>query len=160
MNSNKQQTKSIIRSQPIYIIAGLLLIGVLAVAFVLWKTGIQDNFEKGTALIITGSAGGMCPNGPCGGDNATIYNDGKYNNHKTISTEDMNRLRALVNSFDESTYSVNGDCGNSIADGSDSYLKFPQKYGDKEFEPCGVTYSANNPQSNPLKEILQIINTY
>ena len=131
------------------IVAAIILIGIIFVST-----------TQKSVLIITGSDGGMCPNGPCGGDDAVVYTNGTYTNHEAISSDDITRLKQLIDSFDPSTYSVNGDCGSSTFDGSDPYVKFPQKTGDMQYEPCGVVYNANNPRPNPIKEIFSILNSY
>lgn len=142
------------RSRLFYIIVAIALTLALVVVMIV---KINQPDENKNALIVLGSSGGMCPDGACGGDNETIYSNGDYSNHKKISTNDMSRIRGLVNDFSDSDYKVNGDCGNSIFDGSDTYLSFPLKYGDRTFETCGIIDSS---QSNPLKEILQIIDSY
>lgn len=148
---------NIFRSRLFYVTVSIILILAL-LAIVITKLNSHNNSRRDeAALIIIGSSGGMCPSGACGGDGNAIYNNGDYTNHKKISPEDMNRIRELVNGFDDSNYSVKGDCGSSIIDGSDPYLKFPQKYGDERFEPCGIGTTA---QSNPLEEILQILEDY
>lgn len=55
----------------------------------------------------------------------------KLSNNTKLSLEDMAHLQSLINQFDESSYTVSGDCGNSISDGSDPYVKFPQNMGKK-----------------------------
>lgn len=140
----------------------LLIVGVFCLVAACLFVGsiLVGSTTQKSALIVTGSEGGMCSDGPCGGDDAVVYTDGTYKNHQTISSDDMMRLRRLIDNFDPSTYSVNGDCGNSTFDGSDPYVKFPQKTGERQFESCGVVYNANNPQSNLLKDIFTILNSY
>ena len=138
-----------------------LVVGVLCLAALCILAGLAlVSTNQKSILIITGAEGGLCAQGPCGGDDSVVYSDGTYTNHQSVSTQDMNRLKQLIDNFNPSTYDVNGDCGSSTFDGSDPYVKFPQKTGDRQFESCGIVYNAKNPQPNPLKEIFTILNAY
>ncbi len=139
------------------LVIGLVLIGLTIVVLMV----SMGNDKARTAVIVVGTSGGLCPSEPCGGDRGAVYDDGSYivqDMIRRISSTDMDTIYRLVEKFNKADYSAKGgDCGSSVVDGSDPYLKFPQKYGDVAFEPCGIPDSAN---MNPIEQIIEVLEKY
>ena len=141
----------------------MVILNAVAATFFLAKpttspsTHSSADSSKKQPLVITGARGGMCPDGPCGGDSETVYIDGASSGgNLTLPSSDVEKIESLIAEFDLSTYSTDRDCGSSIMDGQDPYLKFPAKYGDKEFEACGVKSS----ESNQIADIFATLRKY
>ncbi len=110
--------------------------------------------QSKNVLMTVEYSGGLCNNGACF-SKYSLYSDGAFEDHKTLSANDTAKLSKLISDTDFSKYSPadEPDCP-SAYDGSDLGLRFPGKYGDKLFKPCELNVPSNDPTFDTITGLI------
>lgn len=137
------------------IIAILLFAGLIAVMFSLNRDKTQSTQNSDSrALMSVTSSGGMC-NGPCGYPVHNLYDSGKFDGHKNLSSTEVLQLKNIIDTTDFTKYGPNPSpkC-ESFADGFDRVLLFPQKYGNTTFTTCMLNIPENDEAFSYINKML------
>lgn len=143
------------------IIVALLVIVIVGVAGVMvyqtkHKSDDIDSIKTYDthALMTITSSGGMC-NGPCNHPVHNLYDNGKFEDYKKLSSSEVSQLKNIIDTTDFTKYSPNPSphC-QSFVDGSDQVLLFPQKYGNKTFTTCMLDIPENDKAFSYINKLL------
>jgi hypothetical protein len=107
------------------------------------------------ALMTVTSSGGLC-NGPCNHTVHNLYDNGKFEDYKKLSSSEISQLKNIIEVTDFTKYGPkpNPHC-QSFVDGSDQVLLFPQKYGNKAFTTCMLDIPENDKAFSYINELLE-----
>lgn len=115
----------------------------IATGIILWSIGkAQEENEKAIkkdhVVMIVTSRGGMCSDGPCSHPSYSLYDDGSFEGHDSLTKSEVESIKRIATKANFSKMSVPAEdrrC-DSYADGQDTILIFPNIYGDRQFVPC------------------------
>ncbi|MEO6761102.1 MAG: hypothetical protein ABI220_01845 [Candidatus Saccharimonadales bacterium] len=146
----KVNRKNLVISLPIII---LLIISVV-VGFMIYQSKHRVQEVNPKALMTVTESGGLC-DGPCNRSVNNLYDNGKFEGYKKLSSSEVAKLENIINATDFLKYDSNSRprC-QSFSDGSDQVLFFPQKYGDRSFTPCMLDIPKDDPVFSYIEELM------
>lgn len=131
---------------------GAFLGGFVIVAIVAFFSMPTSNITPKEALVVISYTGGLCADetnnaGQVCYSEETIYADGTFKDHPTLSVEEITKLTTLIESsnLDSLNVAPNLSCP-STYDGSDVAYTYPTKYAATVYTLCQIT----SPESDPL----------
>ena len=134
------------RKKVIIVIAAIVIVtGLVGTAVVINNTPRRHsmkNTEFGIvyapdAVMSITNNGGLCASPGCVHETYNIYDDGEFDDHKKLSRTEISRLKQIIDSTNFKQYARKSDPNcQSIMDGIDLVLLFPQKHGSETFYPC------------------------
>jgi len=142
--------------QILFVIVGLIIISRVALSLVSYFTNQIESANDSQALMIITSSGGMCVE-QCNHSRYRIYEDGTYEGNTKLTQKQIHQLKSAIDSADFSHYGSNPSprC-RSFADGSDTALIFPQKYGSRSFVICMMNIPDDDKVFNTIDSITGI----
>jgi hypothetical protein len=110
-------------------------------------------------VMVVKYVGGLCPSYDSKGGCSTeykLYDDGNFEGHYKVSSDEINRLKATIEGSDLTTYKTksNPKC-QSFVDGQDEVLSFPQKYPDQTFTTCMLEIPSNDSLISLVHSLIQ-----
>jgi hypothetical protein len=127
------------------VLTGLVVGGVVLAQRLLWPK------PSGTPLMAVAYRGGLCETKPCETRWMGLYDNGAFEQHERVNRAELDKLRTILATTDfVALVPPNGErpAGKSCpsdSDAADTLLRFPQKYGDRVFTTCAMTWSDEDP---------------
>jgi len=128
---------------------GGFIVAIIVVGF--FSIPASTGKPNSEPLVVISHTGGKCVDSNSGEGNVcfseeTIYSDGSYDGHDDLSTEQVEKLKVLIqeSNLDALSVSTGADCP-SAYDGTDIAYSYPAKYASTVYTLCQIASSEADP---------------